>query len=82
MSYPKPCSNEECFKEVFVYVLIQKKHKKRTRQEIGNGDGPNLMEDHEELEGDNTPGASPRDEKEATVKENDVGGEEKVIYRF
>ena len=35
------------------------------------------MADHEELEGDNTPETSPRDEKEPIV-ENDVG-EDKVI---
>ena len=39
------------------------------------------MQDHEELEGDNTPGVSPRDETEGNVVENDVG-HEKVRLRF
>ena len=39
------------------------------------------MEDHEELEGDNTPGASPRDEKEAEVQENHVDAD-KVYMLF
>ena len=57
-------------------ICFQKKHKKRDRQEVAE-EGPNLMADHEELEGDNTPETSPRDEKEPIV-ENDVG-EDKVI---
>ena len=38
------------------------------------------MADHEELEGENTPGASPRDEEKETIVENDVG-EDKVKYQ-
>lgn len=60
--------------------MLQKKRKKESQEEAV-GDGPNLMQDHEELEGDNTPGVSPRDETEGKVVENDVG-HEKVILRF
>lgn len=56
-------------------VILQKKHRKKTGEAAGEEEGPNLMEDHEELEGDNTPGASPRDEKEAAVLENHVDAE-------
>ena len=62
--------------------MLQKKRKKESQEATGEGDGPNLMQDHEELEGDNTPGASPRDEAEGKVVENDVGHEEKVCQRL
>ena len=69
------------FQYIYSFTL-QKKRKKGSQEEAGEGDGPNLMQDHEELEGDNTPGVSPRDETtEGNVVENDVG-HEKVRLRF
>ena len=66
----------------YSFMLQKKRRKERTEhEEMGDGDAPNLMQDHEELEGDNTPGASPREETDGKVVENDVG-HEKVILRL
>lgn len=59
----------------------KKKHRKR-REQAEEDEGPNLMQDHEELEGENTPGASPGDEKEAMVVENDVGPDKENDLAF
>jgi len=52
---------------------FQKKHKKRSHKaEVEADNDENLMEDHEEIEGDNTPLTSPRDTAPPITLTNNV----------
>lgn len=68
--------------KVFFLCLLQKKHKKRSKVV---DEEPSLMkEDHEEIEGDNTPLQSPRDPAPPQVLangEDQPGAEDKVLGR-